>query len=113
MPKALSRDDIIQVLFAPDFFDINPALQDLAPVLTKCKQAYRESYVDCCGSRRETMYPAVALLFHTLQELKEKDPEATRTFCTFMADKKGFDSAEFTIYYRGSKTGKPTILAIP
>jgi hypothetical protein len=113
MAKALSRDDIIQVLFASDFFDINPALQALEPVLTKCRQAYRDSHVDCCGSRRETMYPAVALLFHMLQQLKESDPAATRTFCAFMADKKGFDSAEFTIYYRGSKTGKPTILAIP
>lgn len=112
--KALSRDDIIRLLFEKDFFASNPALAAIAPTINSCKIAYvKDAAGRCCGGNVGIMFPAIDALFQKLGELKQENSPAIQTFCDFLARKKGFDSASFMIYYRKTKEGRPERLSIP
>jgi hypothetical protein len=112
--KALSRDDIVRILFEKDFFANNPALASIAQIVNPCKIAYvKDSYGRCCGGNMGLMFPALEALFDKLRELKETDQDAVKTFCDFLAKKKGYDTASFMIYYRKQKSGPPIRIALP
>lgn len=113
-PKALSRDDIVRLLFEKDFFASNPALRSIADIVNKCKIEYvKDASGRCCGGNIGIMFPALDALFQKLGELKQANDPGVKTFCDFLALKKGFDKAEFMIYYRKSKEGRPTRLSLP
>lgn len=112
--KALSRDDMIRLLFEKDFFASNPELASIAPTVNGCKIAYvKDTSRRCCGGNVGIMFPAIDALFQKLGELKEANSPAVQTFCDFLARKKGFDNAQFMIYYRKTKEGKPERLSLP
>lgn len=112
--KALSRDDIIKLLFERDFFASNPELAPIAQTINDCKIAYvKSAYGRCCGGNIGLMFPAIDALFQKLGELKQEKSPAVKTFCDFLARKKGFDDASFMIYYRKKKEGRPERLSLP
>jgi hypothetical protein len=112
--KALSRDDIIKLLFEKDFFANNQALIPIADKINKCKIAYvKSAYGHCCGGNIGLMFPAIDALFEKLSALKKEDQAAIDTFCRYLGHKKGYDKAEFTVYYRKTNEGKPIKLSLP
>jgi hypothetical protein len=112
--KALSRDDVIRLLFEKDFFASNPALADIAETVNECKIGYvKDSYARCCGGWPGLMFPALDALFGKLRELKETDPAAVQNFCSFVQQRGNYSESQFLIYYRKGKEGRPERLAIP
>lgn len=112
--KALSRDDLIKLLFEKDFFASNPALRPIAETINNCKLAYvKDARGRCCGGNIGIMFPAIDALFQKLGDLKQENDPGVKTFCDFLARKKGFDTAQFMIYYRKTKEGRPERLSLP
>lgn len=112
--KALSRDDVISLLFEKDFFASNPALAPIGQVVNECKVAYiNDSYSRCCGGWAGFMFPAIDALFSKLRELKETDPAAIENFCRFIQQRRNYSEQQFLIYYRKGKEGRPERLALP
>lgn len=112
--NALSRDDIIKLLFEQDFFASNPALHCIAEKINTCKIAYvKDAAGRCCGGNVSIMFPAIDALVQRLGELKQENDCGVQTFCDFLARKKGFNNAQFMIYYRKTKQGRPERLSLP
>lgn len=112
--KAMSRDDVIHLLFEKDFFAANPALADIAQTVNECKIAYvNDSYNRCCGGWPGLMFPAIDALFSKLRELKETDPASVAHFCRFIQQRRNYSEQQFLIYYRKDTKGRPERLALP
>jgi hypothetical protein len=81
-----SRDNLIQLVLRPDFYEKNPALAPLEEEISACVKAFRESGQKAgCGCRADVslIFDCLENLLTTLEGLRATDPEQLRDFVTY------------------------------
>lgn len=100
---ALGRDDFMRVVFEPDFFDANPNLVAVQPIVTACKIAYSESAArkHCrCGGDPRHVFGCLDATLELIERLRGEKPEAVQQFVSFVGVKHNKQARSVTIYYR-------------
>jgi hypothetical protein len=72
-----SRDNLIQLVLRPDFYEKNPALEPLKPEIDDCVKKFRESGKKAgCGCRADVklIYDCMEHMLTTVEGWKETDP---------------------------------------
>lgn len=81
-----SRDNLIQLVLRPDFYEKNPALAELKPEIDACVKAFQESGRKAgCGCRADVklLYDCMERLLTTVEGWKETNPELVCNFVVY------------------------------
>jgi hypothetical protein len=104
---SFSRDNLIQTIIQPNFFERNPALEMLEASIKDGVEKYRESGRKAgCGCRADVslIFPALDNLLLTLEQFKETNPAAVTTFAHYAANipENENERVALSIYFRKS-----------
>lgn len=104
-----SRDNLIQLVLRPDFYEKNPALAPLEEEITACVKAFRESGQKAgCGCRADVslIFDCLENLLTTLEGLRETDPEQLRDFVKYATKITPIDGERIVLAIFFRKTGE-------
>lgn len=100
---SLSRENVLRLVSAADFFARNPALQLIQEQIQDCKEAYFKSKRNSscsCGGNTKLLTPCFEALLMHLDQLKETDPAAIETFVRYVTGQPtGDKKIHVSIYY--------------
>jgi hypothetical protein len=105
-----SRDNLIQLVLRPDFYEKNPGLQILQSELQACVAAFRESGRKAgCGCRADVklLFGCMDNLLSIVESWKDNgDKEQLNNFIEYATKLKpnAGDKIVLTIYFRRDKT---------
>lgn len=81
-----SRDNLVQLVLRPDFYEKNPGLQPLQQEIQTCVENFRESGRKAgCGCRADVklLFDCMEHLLATVEDWKTTDPESVRNFVAY------------------------------
>jgi len=100
----LTRDDFVQLLFAPDFFERNPAFASVQPAITECAAAYKasEAKSTCgCGGDSRLLFGCLDKTLALMEQFRAQDPAALQLLIEYVREKRNKPKiTTFTLYYR-------------
>lgn len=104
-----SRDNLIQLVLRPDFYEKNPGLLSLKPELQECVTAFRESGRKAgCGCRADVklLFGCMDNLLSVVESWKDAgDKEQLNNFIVYATKLKPNDGDKIvlTVYFRRSR----------
>lgn len=108
---ALSRDNLIRLVGAADFFTRNSALAHLATDVAGCRAAYLQSKKNSscsCGGNVKLLTPCFEALLTTLEGMKTTDPAAVATFVNYVTSMPvGNQRVNVSVYYTKNNGATP------
>ncbi|NDD52290.1 hypothetical protein EBZ39_00160 [bacterium] len=106
---SLNRENLIRLISSGDFFVRNPSLQPLEEQIQSCRNAYTQSKTNSscrCGGNTRLLIPCFEALLTRLEEMKETDTEAIKTFVQYVTGQAvGDGRVNVTIYYTKNNGG--------
>lgn len=112
--KTISRDDLAGIVFQPDFFHANPALQSLEPQVVECRTAYDKSKQDSscgCGGDPRTLFNCLDAVLAQLEAFRADDPPALQAFVQYTVNKlQSTGTTALVLYYR--KTAEEPLVKV-
>lgn len=100
---SLSRENLMRLFSAADFFTRNPALAHLAVEMSACLAAYRQSKQNSscsCGGNTKLLTPCFEALLTTLENMKSTDPAAVANFVNYVTGMPvGNQQINVAVYY--------------
>lgn len=101
----LSRDHLIQMAKAPDFYAAVPAFMYLKDVaLTTWDMLQAKADCHRCHREWEAMRGVCDAIFIKIKELKEKNDPAIVELKEWLSTRKGYTVTDCVLYYRRSRT---------
>jgi len=100
---SLSRDDLLRLVFADDFFEQNQALAEHQDDVAVCRAAYQHSAAKStcrCGGNPRVTFACMDSLLARLTAFKQENPDAVRAFIDYVGRKRNKTLGSITIYYR-------------
>lgn len=102
-----SRDNLLQLVLRPDFYEKNPQLEFLKPDLTSCVEQFRESGRKAgCGCRADVtlLYSCMEKMLVTVEGWKETNPELVCDFVKYASKLNLSDYEQITlgVFFRKS-----------
>jgi hypothetical protein len=102
-----SRDNLVQLVLRPDFFEKNPDLGALQDEIHACVEAYRDSGRKAgCGCRANVslLFDCMEHLLTTLDGWKTTEPEKLKEFVKYATKITPTESEKITlsVYFRKS-----------
>lgn len=113
---SLNRDNILQLVKTPDFFERNPSLNPLKETMDACNAAFENSAKNAgCRCRADTTLIAgcVSEFLETLEAAKQTNPEAVQQFVRYVAKTDDIASTGVTIFYARPNETTPTRYLFP
>ena len=100
----LDRDDLVEIVSDPGFFDACPAFEWLRNAAMQTRQLYDLSgQRRCCGPDWKIMRPLIDEFFRALQETKTQNPTELDKVRLYLAAKKGKTYGRIAVYYRAGR----------
>lgn len=99
----LGRDDLLRLIFEPDFFEQNPGLESQQAEIVACRAAYSQSAAKSrcrCGGDPRLAFECMDNLLARLTTLKQENPEIVCSFVAYVGRKRNKELGSITIYYR-------------
>ena len=113
---SLNRDNILQMVKTPDFFERNPGLIPLKENMDACNAAFEQSARSAgCRCRADTTLIAgcVSEFLETLETANQTNPETVQQFVRYVAKADDIASTGVTIFYAKPNETTPTRYLFP
>jgi hypothetical protein len=112
--EVLTRDDFVALLFAADFFQLNPAFAPVWDAVNSCRAAYQESAAKntCgCGGNTQLIFGCLDDTLALMERLRTENAAALAVLLAYVSEKRDRpEITSFTLYYR--KTGQEPLLKV-